>query len=169
MASSAGLGLHALAERESAELIVVGASHRRHPAGVPGSTAMRLVHGAPLAQRGYRSLIAHPERHVSADLSERLAELVEQGSLVQATAQHVIDPGTGEGMAELARRGLVHVLGSDAHSSRAGRPVALAAALERLAGIDPVAMHLEWVSLEAPRAIVAGEDLQSPFAPAPQG
>lgn len=123
---------------------------------------------ARLAQRGYRSLIAHPERHVSADLPERLAELVEQGSLVQATAQHVIDPGTAEGMVELARRGLVHVLGSDAHSSRAGRPVALAAALERLAGIDPVAMHLEWVSLEAPRAIVAGEDLQAPFAPAPQ-
>jgi nucleotide-binding universal stress UspA family protein len=47
VASSPGLGLHALAERESAELIVVGASHRRHPAGVPGSTAMRLLHGAP--------------------------------------------------------------------------------------------------------------------------
>jgi nucleotide-binding universal stress UspA family protein len=47
VASSPGLGLHALSERESAELIVVGASHRRHPAGVLGSTAIRLLHGAP--------------------------------------------------------------------------------------------------------------------------
>lgn len=156
---------------EDLERVSLGGGRRwilLEPAAGPLGGSLTAA-AARLAQRDYRSLIAHPERHVSADLSERLAELVEQGSLVQATAQHVIDPGTGEGMVELARRGLVHVLGSDAHSSRAGRPVALAAALERLAGIDPVAMHLEWVSLEAPRAIVAGEDLQSPFPPAPQG
>ncbi len=63
VASSAARGLQALAESESAELIVVGASHRRHPAGVPGSTAMRLLHGAPcsvaVAARGW-SHIADP-------------------------------------------------------------------------------------------------------------
>ena len=50
-------GLQRLAEMESAELVVVGASHRRHPAGLLGSTATRLLHGAPcsvaIAGRGW--------------------------------------------------------------------------------------------------------------------
>ena len=54
---SAALGLDALADREDAMLVVVGTSHRRHPSGPIGSTAIRLVHGArcavAIASRGW--------------------------------------------------------------------------------------------------------------------
>jgi protein-tyrosine phosphatase len=133
----------------------------------PGPLGDRLLDGVEsLAQRGYRSVIAHPERHQTADLGERLAALVRRGALVQGTAEHVVDPASAEGMLSLARRGVLHVLGSDAHSSRAGRPVRLAAALERLTAIAPLAPHAEWIRSVAPRAIVAGEELEPPFAPA---
>ena len=72
-----------------------------------------------------------------------------------------------EGMLTLARQGVVHVVSSDAHSSHGGRPVRLSGALARLAEVEPVASHLDWVAREAPRAIVAGEDLVAPFAPEP--
>lgn len=55
---SAVLGLDALADREDAPLVVVGTSHRRHPSGPIGSTAIRLVHGArcavAISSRGWR-------------------------------------------------------------------------------------------------------------------
>jgi protein-tyrosine phosphatase len=119
-----------------------------------------------LAARGLRCLVAHPERHLAADLVDRLALLVGRGALVQATAAHFED-AAAEGMLALARQGVVHVVASDAHSSHGGRPVRLSGALARLAEVEPVASHLDWVAREAPRAIVAGEDLVAPFAPAP--
>ena len=39
-----------------------------------------------LTDRGFRSLIAHPERHLGADLLDRLGKLTRAGSLVQVTA-----------------------------------------------------------------------------------
>jgi tyrosine-protein phosphatase YwqE len=116
-----------------------------------------------LRARGFRSLIAHPERHLAPDMVKRLGRLVEQGALVQATAALVVDPRTRSGMLALARVGLIHVLGSDSHSSRAGRPVALSGALEVLRRIEGLAPHLEWIAHAAPEAIVRGEDLTPPF------
>ena len=73
-------------------------------------------------------MIAHPERHAGADFRERLQALVASrlpdpvdGRVHLPTAQ------AGDVVMELAAEGLVHLLGSDAHSSRAGRPVRLAA------------------------------------------
>jgi len=86
---------------------------------------------------------------------------------VQATAAHFEDGPAADGMLALARHGVVHVVASDAHSSHGGRKLRLSGALVRLAGVEPVAGHLDWVAHEAPRAIVAGEDLAPPFAPAP--
>ena len=120
-----------------------------------------------LAARGMRCLVAHPERHLGPDLVDRLAALVERGALVQATAAHVEHGPAVEGMLALARRGVLHVVASDAHSSHGGRPVRLSGALSRLAGVEPVGRHLDWVAHEAPRAIVAGEELVAPFAPSP--
>lgn len=111
-----------------------------------------------LQARRWRVLIAHPERHPAPDLTTRLARLVARGALVQATAAYLTDERTRDGMLALARAGALHVLGSDAHSSRAGRPVALAAALETLSTIDPVGSHLEWMARLAPGAIVRGQD-----------
>ena len=119
-----------------------------------------------LRRRGCRAVIAHPERHLAEDLSQRLSALVTRGALVQATAALLAEGDAVEGMQALAGRGLVHVLGSDAHSSRAGRPVALDAGLAGLAGVDRVATHLDWIARTAPRGILAGEQLHPPFGPA---
>jgi protein-tyrosine phosphatase len=119
-----------------------------------------------LRSRGFRALVAHPERHFGPDLVQRLRRLIGQGSLVQATAAFFVYQHSREGMLSLARAGVIHVLGSDSHSSRAGRPVALAAALEVLGTAEPTAAHLGWIARTAPRAIVGGRDLTAPF-PAP--
>jgi len=116
-----------------------------------------------LAARGHRALIAHPERHLSAHMYERIARLVATGALVQATADFFLREETASAMASLAAAGLVHVLASDAHSSHGGRPAKLAAAFERLAAIEPAATHIEWIRDEAPRAIVSGDPVERPF------
>jgi tyrosine-protein phosphatase YwqE len=120
-----------------------------------------------LRSRGFCALVAHPERHLAPDLPERLGRLVRGGALVQATAASLIDPRARTGMLALARAGVIHVLGSDAHSSRAGRPVALAAAIQVLGTADPTAGHLDWIARIAPRAIVDGASLTPPFSARP--
>lgn len=116
-----------------------------------------------LHTRGYRALIAHPERHGTSDLVVRLARLIERGALVQVTAALLTDPGAQPTMLMLARAGVVHVLSSDSHSARAGRPVALGAALEVLGTVAPHREHLGWVARTAPEAIVSGRELRPPF------
>jgi protein-tyrosine phosphatase len=132
------------------------------PGPLSDSLPMAVEH---LRERGLRSVIAHPERHLGGDLDRRLASLIERGALVQATAAHLLGANTGPAMLSLASRGLIHVLGSDAHSSRQGRPVRLFDAIEALHRVNSTAPHLEWMSRTAPEAIVAGEDLEPPFAP----
>lgn len=133
------------------------------PGPLSDTLAARVSH---LAERGHRSLIAHPERHLSADMHERIAALVGGGALVQATADFFLREHTTAGMRGLAEAGLVHVLSSDAHSSRAGRPLRMAEAFGVLAEIEAVAPHLEWMRDVAPRAIVDGDGLVLPFGPA---
>ena len=118
---------------------------------------------AALRNRGFRSLIAHPERHLAADLIARLQRLTAEGALVQATAEHLVDPPTREGMLALGAAGVIHVLGSDAHSSRWGRPVALTPALAALSTLPSLAPHMTWIAETAPRGIVAGDELTAPF------
>lgn len=120
---------------------------------------------AELRARGFHALIAHPERHLAEDLFARLERMVTAGALVQATAAFFERAPTADGMLELARRGLVHVLSSDAHSSHGGRRVALRGALDVLAGVEALAPHLEWIVHTAPAAIVAGAAPRPPYAP----
>ncbi len=134
------------------------------PAPGPLSETLR-ARVAHLAERGYRALIAHPERHLSADMYERIAALIATGALVQATADFFLRERFAVGMVALAGAGLVHVLSSDAHSSHGGRPLHMREAFERLAEIESVAPHLAWMRDAAPRAIVEGDDLQLPFGP----
>jgi protein-tyrosine phosphatase len=119
-----------------------------------------------LAERGHRTLIAHPERHLSADMYERIAALIAEGALVQATADFFLRERFADGMRMLAEQGLVHVLSSDAHSSHGGRPLHLGEAFGVLAKIEATASHLEWMRDVAPRAIVDGAELELPFGPA---
>jgi len=118
-----------------------------------------------LESRGFRSLVAHPERHLSHDLIDRLMGLVDAGALVQVTAATLAEHPASIGMRMLAEAGVVHVLGSDAHSARAGRPVDLTAGLAALAEIPAMRPHLGWISGQAPAAIVAGRDVVPPFRP----
>ena len=117
-----------------------------------------------LERRGFRSLIAHPERHLSHDLIDRLVVLVRDGALVQVTAATMAEHPASVGMRMLAEAGVVHVLGSDAHSSRAGRPVDLSMGVDVLAEIPATTAHLGWIVHEAPAAIVAGRDVEPPFS-----
>jgi protein-tyrosine phosphatase len=148
------------------ELARVSLGHGRwillEPAPGPlGESLERRVEG--LAERGHRALIAHPERHLSEDMYERIARLIGLGALVQATADFFLREQMAVGMLSLAAAGLVHVLSSDAHSSHGGRPAAMSAAFERLATVEPAATHLEWMRDTAPRAIVEGGELSRPF------
>jgi protein-tyrosine phosphatase len=117
-----------------------------------------------LAERGHRTLIAHPERHLSEDMFERIARLIAAGALVQATADFFLRERTAAGMRALAEAGLVHVLSSDAHSSHGGRPVHIKPALEKLSEIEPLAPHIDWIAQVAPQAIVRGDELTVPWS-----
>jgi protein-tyrosine phosphatase len=134
----------------------------------PGPLDDRLERAVSnLRARGFRALVAHPERHAAPDLIDRLARLTAAGAggvLIQVTAAFFTDEAARSGMLALARAGVVHVLGSDAHSSRAGRPVTLSPALSVLRSVEPVGAQLEWIARVAPRAIVAGENVVPPFA-----
>jgi protein-tyrosine phosphatase len=117
-----------------------------------------------LAAAGFGTLIAHPERHLDAEAPSRLAELVGEGALVQATAAFFEHPDAAPNMLELAGRGLVHVLGSDSHSAIHGRPLRLSPAIERLREVEPARSNSEWMFERAPAAIVRGDPVRAPFA-----
>lgn len=134
------------------------------PAPGPLSDTL-LARVAHLAEHGHRALIAHPERHLSADMHERIAALIAAGALVQATADFFLREQTAAGMRALAEAGLVHVLGSDAHSAHGGRPLHMAEAFGAIAGIEAIAPHVEWMRDTAPRAIVEGDEVVLPFGP----
>jgi protein-tyrosine phosphatase len=128
----------------------------------PGPLDARLELGVErLKARGLRAVIAHPERHADADLELRLRTLAAQGCLIQWTAAFVADPAMGDVVAEYARKGLVHLLASDAHSSRFGRPVALSEGFARLRATLPAA-RIEWMARAAPAALVRGDAVAPP-------
>jgi protein-tyrosine phosphatase len=131
--------------------------------GPLGDSLIRRV--GHLAERGYRALIAHPERHLSADMFERMAALVAEGALIQATADFFLRDEMATAMLTMAEAGLVHVLSSDAHTSLGGRPLRLSPAFERLGAVEDLAPRIEWMAETAPGAIVTGQPLEVPFAP----
>jgi protein-tyrosine phosphatase len=118
-----------------------------------------------LAQLGYDCVIAHPERHAGSDFHERLRALAHRGALVQVTAALLAEGAAATTMLELAGAGLVHLLGSDAHSARYGRRLELSPGLNRLSEIPWLRPHLDWIGRDAPAAILRGEALVPPFGP----
>jgi protein-tyrosine phosphatase len=114
-----------------------------------------------LAQRGLKTVVAHPERHAGSDFEQRLQELAANGCLIQWTAEFIAGAAPGDLVLTLAGKGLVHLLGSDAHSSFGGRPVRLAAGFTRLATVL-TAERIAWTVELAPRAIVRGESVTPP-------
>ena len=62
------------------------------PLGDPLLEAVDRLH-----ESGFRALIAHPERHLSDDISERIGTLIDRGALVQATAAYLCRSGHARG------------------------------------------------------------------------
>lgn len=121
--------------------------------------------------RGYRVVLAHPERSPSFQRSrERLARLVSAGVLMQLTAASLAgarkSPSRRFALAALSE-GMAHVIASDAHgfatADRAGMGHGRAMASEvdrRLA---------EWMVTDAPAAVIEGVPLPPrPRATAPR-
>jgi protein-tyrosine phosphatase len=114
-----------------------------------------------LQSRGFKVVIAHPERIAAFQRRIEMVEtLVEQGCVTSVTAGSLagrFGGGVKRFTEELFARGLVHNLASDAHDaefrSPALRPV-LDAAVEETPELEA---WLDYLTVETPRAIVAGE------------
>jgi protein-tyrosine phosphatase len=115
-----------------------------------------------LGVRGYRILLAHPERNPSLQRdSARLAELVRRGVLLQVTLDSLVRRPTRSRARDLARslvaEGTAHVLASDAHRPRGVRSERLRAGLAEARAL--AGAYADWMVDEAPAAILAGEPL----------
>lgn len=112
-----------------------------------------------LQERGYRVLLAHPERAPAfRENPPRLHALVEHGALCSVTAA-ALAGGFGDAARwfglELLRDGLVHSIDSDAHHATL-RPPGLRIGLAAAASTLPaVAARAEWLSTSVPAALLA--------------
>jgi protein-tyrosine phosphatase len=127
-----------------------------------------------LRANGFRVTLAHPERSGEFQTDAQLvAELVNQGVLMQVNAKSLLESSRKSASGRFARHlcleGLVHVLASDGHRAAEWRPVTslregVDAAAE-LVGPDRAA----WMARGAPLAIVEGAELtEAPPVNAPR-
>jgi protein-tyrosine phosphatase len=118
-----------------------------------------------LAERGFRLLLAHPERNPSFQRDPaRVARLVGQGVLVQVTAASLVGDPERSPTRLLARRlvldGMSHVISTDAHGPRAPGRAALSMGA---AAVDEIAPgYGSWMVTDAPAAVLRGEPLSAP-------
>jgi protein-tyrosine phosphatase len=116
-----------------------------------------------LWERGYRILLAHPERSPAfRDDPRRLHTLVEQGALCSITAASLAG-GFGEAARwfglELLRDGYGHSVDSDAHHAEL-RPPGLRDGLAAAAAVVPaLAARADWLAAGVPAALLADEPL----------
>lgn len=111
-----------------------------------------------LQRRGFRIVLAHPERNAEVQLDpERLRPLVDKGVVVQLTAAS-LDGRLGGGPRATARRlldgRLAHLLASDAHAPDV-RSAGLSAAA-RAAGDGAL---VRWLTHDVPDALLGGREL----------
>jgi protein-tyrosine phosphatase len=112
-------------------------------------------------KRGLVPVITHPERIYSLHGHEnRLEKMIEKGALVQITGESVtgnFGPGCRRSAERMLRKGMVHVIASDAHwaDERPPRLSASLAAAARIVGEDAARRLVE----DNPRAIIEGRDL----------
>lgn len=122
---------------------------------------------ADLQGRGYRILLAHPER-ASAFIEDpgRLRALVERGALCSVTAASLaghFGAGPRWFALELLRDGLVHSLDSDAHHATLRPPGVALGLAAAAAAFPPAADRTAWLTTEVPAALLA----DAPLPPAP--
>jgi protein-tyrosine phosphatase len=127
--------------------------------GLPPGTENEIF---ALRLKGITPIIAHPERNLAIQRNLSLVErFVEMGAICQVTAMSI----TGEfgvsaerAAIEMIEAGLVHVIGSDAHSA-GDRPPLLYAALEAAAEITGSWHQAESMVTTWPDAILNGRPL----------
>jgi protein-tyrosine phosphatase len=111
-----------------------------------------------LLRRGHRVVLAHPERCHALRRDPRMLEsLIRDGVLTSITAGSLVGQFGGEVRRfslQLARDGMIHNVASDAHD-HSTRPPGIAVELDR-AGLGPLA---DWLTVEVPGAILAGEQI----------
>jgi protein-tyrosine phosphatase len=122
---------------------------------------------ADLRRRGFRAVLAHPERSPAfQDDPTRLVRLVEGGVLTSITAASM-EGRFGKQVRRLCVQMLKDVA-SDAHSA-SGRPPGLTRGFETLAGeLRGLDEHFAWYVRDAPAAMVSGRPLP-PRPPSPIG
>jgi len=119
-----------------------------------------------LVRRGFRPLLAHPERCAALTSVEAVLHLVERGVRVQVNAASLLGEMGGQARRSalsLVEARLVHVVSSDAHrvGQRLGAYLSLA---DRVRGNDPsVAPVLVAAIRDAPEHIIAGADVAAPM------
>jgi protein-tyrosine phosphatase len=153
-------------EASDEELLLVSLAQRgtdlllETPYGVLPSNFEQLVFG--LAVKGYRVLLAHPERNPSFQSEPaRLAQLVRRGALVQITATSLAGASRDSRSARLAHRlleeGLAHVIASDSHGPHVPGRASIGGAVDRARQL--VGARASWMVTDAPAAVLAGEPL----------
>lgn len=120
-----------------------------------------------LEMRGYRAILAHPERADAVQRSpDRMRDLVGRGALVQLTAGSFLGdhgPAARRTAITLLAGGAAHLLASDAHASRGTRSPEIEAGLQ--AAADAVGAHpqtLRWMVEEGPATVVEGRPVRPP-------
>ena len=115
-----------------------------------------------LRLRGFRPVLAHPERNAEVQATpERLERAVAQGALVQLTAASIdgrLGRPTRTAAFRLLELGLAHLIGSDAHAPSV-RQVGMSAAA---AAVEDAALA-RWLTVDVPRAIL--DDAPPPTRP----
>ena len=116
--------------------------------------------------RGFRAVLAHPERAESVQRQpDRLRDAIGRGAVTQITASSL----TGEHGAAadrtaraLLRLGWAHLIASDAHSAEWRNPdmrPGIAAAADEM-GVEVA--DLAWMVDEGPGLVIAGQDVRPP-------
>lgn len=118
-----------------------------------------------VAVRGYRILLAHPERNPSFQRDpNRLRAIAQRGVLLQITLPSVLRDKSSNSRKlafTLVREGLAHNLASDSHSSSGHfRPPDLRRGVQVIAEFAPA--YAEWLVTDAPAAILEGAPLPPP-------
>ncbi len=140
----------------SGQYVLLESPYGKRPVDIEGVIA-------GLAQRGFKTLLAHPERCplFQRDI-ERLAAIVDAGALVSITAGSMsgqFGAPVRHFTVEMLRRGLVHDVASDAHDHM-HRPPGLLAGFEQLEEEIPgISRHAAWFTVTSPVAILAGNPL----------
>jgi protein-tyrosine phosphatase len=118
-----------------------------------------------VAVRGYRILLAHPERNPSFQRNpNRLRAIAQRGVLLQITLPSVLRDKSSNSRKlafNLVREGLAHNLASDSHSSSGHfRPPDLRSGVQVVAEFAPA--YAEWMVTDAPAAVLEGVPLPPP-------